>query len=76
MVPVVYLLQFSPFEYRRALLDGAQQRNIVVEAYSPLGQGADLNAAPVQVLAAKYGATPAQIVLAWHLSHGDRKSVV
>jgi hypothetical protein len=32
--PVVDQVQFSPFEYRRALLDGAQQRNLVVEAYN------------------------------------------
>jgi diketogulonate reductase-like aldo/keto reductase len=41
-----------------------------VEAYSPLGQGADLGAATVKALAARYGATPAQIVLAWHLAQG------
>ena len=51
MVPVVYLLQFSPFEYRRALLDGAQQRNIVVEAYIPLGTGRHLSNQTVQRMA-------------------------
>ena len=43
---------------------------IAVEAYSPLGQGADLGAAKVKSLAVRHGATPAQIVLAWHLAQG------
>src|SRR5207302_1931181 len=37
MLPVVDQVQFSPFEYHRALLQGPQQRSVVVEAYSPLG---------------------------------------
>src|SRR5438876_8236028 len=35
--PVVDQVQFSPFEYRRTLLDAGQKRGIAVEAYSPLG---------------------------------------
>ena len=52
MLPVVDQVQFSPFEYRRALLDGAQQRNIVVEAYSPLGTGRHLSNQTVRRIAA------------------------
>jgi diketogulonate reductase-like aldo/keto reductase len=35
--PVVNQVQFSPFKYRRALLEGWQQRNVALEAYGPLG---------------------------------------
>lgn len=35
-----------------------------------MGQGADLGSTPVKSLAAQYGVTPAQIVLAWHLAQG------
>ena len=42
VAPVVNQVQFSPFEYRRALLDTAIRHNIVVEAYSPLGTGRHL----------------------------------
>src|SRR5215203_3728362 len=31
--PVVNQVQFSPFEYRRALLGGCEQRGVVIEAY-------------------------------------------
>src|SRR5438105_14661132 len=63
--PVVDQVQFSPFEYRRALLEGAQQRNIVVEAYSPLGTGRHLSNQTVQRIAASVGHTPAQVLLRW-----------
>ncbi|TME32546.1 MAG: aldo/keto reductase [Chloroflexi bacterium] len=69
MVPVVYLLQFSPFEYRRALLDGAQQRNIVVEAYIPLGTGRHVSNQTVQRIASHVARTPAQVLLRWSMQH-------
>jgi diketogulonate reductase-like aldo/keto reductase len=65
--PVVDQVQFSPFEYRRALLDGAQQRTIVVEAYSPLGTGRHLANQTVQRIASRVGRTPAQVLLRWCL---------
>src|SRR5713226_8441203 len=65
--PVVDQVQFSPFEYRRALLEGAQQRNIVVDAYSPLGTGRHLSNQTVRRIAAAIGRTPAQVLLRWSL---------
>src|SRR5579862_2468386 len=35
--PVVNQVQFSPYEYRKALLESCRQNEIAVEAYSPLG---------------------------------------
>jgi 2,5-diketo-D-gluconate reductase A len=67
--PVVDQVQFSPFEYRRALLEGAQQRGIVVEAYSPLGTGRHLSDQTVKRIAASIGRTPAQVLLRWCLQH-------
>src|SRR5438093_206555 len=40
--PVVNQVQFSPFKYRRALLEACEQRDIVLEAYSPLTTGRNL----------------------------------
>ncbi len=48
----------------------SQAVGAVVEAYSPLGQGVDLEAEPVLAAAAAHAATPAQVVLAWHLQRG------
>jgi 2,5-diketo-D-gluconate reductase A len=68
--PVVDQVQFSPFEYRRALLEGAAQRRVAVEAYSPLGTGRHLSNKTVQRVAAAVSRTPAQVLLRWCLQRG------
>jgi len=68
--PVVDQVQFSPFEYRRALVEGAQLRNVVVEAYSPLGTGRHLSNQTVRRIATSIGRTPAQVLLRWSLQLG------
>ncbi|HEV7664106.1 MAG TPA: aldo/keto reductase [Chloroflexota bacterium] len=65
--PVVDQVQLSPFEHRHALVEGARQRNIVVEAYSPLGTGRHLLHEAVQGIAASIGRSPAQVLLRWCL---------
>jgi diketogulonate reductase-like aldo/keto reductase len=65
--PVVNQVQFSPFEYRRALLDGAVRHQIVVEAYSPLGTGRHLADRRVSEVASRVGRSPAQVLLRWCL---------
>lgn len=68
--PVVNQVQFSPFEYRRALLDAAKRLDIATEAYSPLGTGRHLGNATVANVAAEAGRTPAQVLLRWCLQRG------
>src|ERR1700730_12346617 len=41
--PVVNQIQFSPFEYRSALLEACRQHEVAFEAYSPLGTGRHLD---------------------------------
>jgi len=65
--PVVDQVQFSPFEYRRALLHEAEKRHVAVEAYSPLGTGRHLSNATVHRVASSAGRTPAQVLLRWGL---------
>jgi 2,5-diketo-D-gluconate reductase A len=68
--PVVDQVQFSPFEYRRKLLEDAEKRRIAVEAYSPLGTGRHLADPTVKRLASQVGRTPAQVLLRWSLQRG------
>jgi diketogulonate reductase-like aldo/keto reductase len=63
--PVVNQIQFSPFEYRRRLFEACEERDIAVEAYSPLGTGRHLSDARVQQIAERVGRTPAQVLLRW-----------
>jgi len=68
--PVVDQVQFSPFEYRRKLLDAAEKRRVAVEAYSPLGTGRHLSNPTVMKVASRVGRTPAQVLLRWCLQRG------
>jgi diketogulonate reductase-like aldo/keto reductase len=63
--PAVNQVQFSPFKYRRTLLDACEERNIALEAYSPLGTGRHLSDQRVRELAERVGRTPAQVLLRW-----------
>ncbi len=65
IAPVVDQVQCSPFEHRRRLIEAADQRGMVVEAYSPLGTGHHLSNRRVREVAARVGRTPAQVLLRW-----------
>jgi 2,5-diketo-D-gluconate reductase A len=71
IVPAVNQIELHPSFQQAALSAKSRADGIAVEAYSPLGQGADLNADVVTSLGQKNGVTPAQIVLGWHLGVGN-----
>ncbi|MFB9163465.1 aldo/keto reductase [Arthrobacter psychrochitiniphilus] len=71
VVPAVNQIEVHPSFTQDALAQKSRSHDIAVQAYSPLGQGRDLSSPVVSELAAKYGATAAQIVLAWHLGLGN-----
>jgi diketogulonate reductase-like aldo/keto reductase len=63
--PVVNQVQFSPFEYRRALLEACDGHGVALEAYSPLGTGRHLSHPTITKIAERIDRTPAQILLRW-----------
>jgi diketogulonate reductase-like aldo/keto reductase len=65
VAPVVNQVQFSPYEYRKALLDGCTENAIVLEAYSPLGRGRHVASETATRIAQRIGRTPAQVLLRW-----------
>src|ERR1700722_5665417 len=67
--PVVNQVQFSPFKYRRALLEAARQRNLPLEGYSPRETGQNGAAQTVGQIAQRAGRTPAQVLLRWCVQH-------
>jgi len=71
VVPTVNQFELHPTFQQAALATKSRAHGIAVEAYSPLGQGADLSASAVTAVAKKHGATPAQIVIGWHLAVGN-----
>jgi diketogulonate reductase-like aldo/keto reductase len=65
VAPVVDQVQFSPYEYRKALLDRCESAGIVLEAYSPLGHGRHLDSDLAARIATRLGRTPAQVLIRW-----------
>jgi len=65
--PVVNQVQFSPFAYRRRLLEACDERGVALEAYSPLGTGRHLRDPRVRAIADRVGRTPAQVLIRWCL---------
>jgi 2,5-diketo-D-gluconate reductase A len=70
VAPVVDQVQFNPSAYRKALLDDCAERDIALEAYSPLGTGAQLDDPVVTGIAGRLRRTPAQILLRWCVQRG------
>jgi diketogulonate reductase-like aldo/keto reductase len=68
--PVVNQVQFSPFKYRRALLEACAERDVVLEAYSPLTTGRNLGDKRLAQIAERVGRTPAQVLLRWAVQRG------
>jgi len=58
-------VEFHPSFYQRELKEFADKNNILLTAYSPLGQGIDLNLPIIVELSKKYSKSPAQIILNW-----------
>jgi hypothetical protein len=65
IAPVVNQVQFSPYEYRKGLLDACRADGIVLEAYSPLGHGRHIGSETATRIAQRLGRTPAQVLLRW-----------
>jgi diketogulonate reductase-like aldo/keto reductase len=68
--PVLDQVQFSPYEYRKALLDASRENGIALEAYSPLGTGRHLTSDTVAQIARRHERTPAQVLLRWCIERG------
>src|SRR3954470_22305976 len=62
--PAVNQIQFSPFKFRRRLWEACEERDIVLESYSPLNTS-DLSDRRLDEIAERHGKTPAQVVLRW-----------
>lgn len=68
--PMVDQIECNPGWQQRELIAFCQARGILVEAWSPLGQGRVLGHPLLAQLGEKYGKSPAQICLRWCLEQG------
>jgi diketogulonate reductase-like aldo/keto reductase len=68
--PAVNQVEFHPFVYDPELIDYCQQRNIQLEAYSPLTRNRRLEDPTLAAVAREHARSPAQILIRWGLQHG------
>jgi len=70
IVPAVDQIELHPYLSQTEIREFARSKGIRIEAWSPLGQGAVLGDPVIASLAAKYGKSPAQVILRWDLQSG------
>lgn len=69
VVPAVNQIELHPIFQQRELRNFHAQHGIATESWSPLGQGTLLDHPVLNAIAEKYGRTPAQVILRWHLDN-------
>ena len=67
--PVVNQINLNPFSYRKKLIEAGRRRDLVMEAYSPLGTGRHLSNPRVRAIARRIEKTPSQVLIRWGLQH-------
>ncbi|CFR21940.1 2,5-didehydrogluconate reductase DkgA [Yersinia kristensenii] len=72
VAPTINQIELHPLLQQRQLHAWNATHHIATESWSPLAQGGDgvFDQAVIRELAQKYGKTPAQIVIRWHLDCG------
>ena len=71
LVPDVNQVHLDPYRPRPEVRAADDAAGVLTESWSPIGKGGDLLGEPVLTdLAGRYGKTPAQVVLRWHVQQG------
>ncbi|MCM6773064.1 aldo/keto reductase [Nocardia sp. CDC159] len=70
-VPVVNQIELHPTFTQAELRAYHAEKGIATEAWSPLGQGAELKDPTIVEIAQQTGRTPAQVIIRWHLQLGN-----
>jgi 2,5-diketo-D-gluconate reductase A len=71
VVPAVNQIEAHPYFTNDEARAASHRHGIAVEAWSPIAQGAVLDDATIGAIAGKYGKSPSQVTLRWHLQRGD-----
>ncbi|GAA4406665.1 aldo/keto reductase [Tsukamurella soli] len=73
--PALNQIQMDPTIARTPVRADDDALGVLTQSWSPLGRGDALDDPAIAHVAEEHAATPAQIVLAWHLAHGVRPVV-
>jgi 2,5-diketo-D-gluconate reductase A len=69
--PAVDQIEVHPYLTQDEVRGFCAEHGIAVEAWSPIGQGLELDDPVIGSIAERVGKTPAQVVLRWHIERGD-----
>lgn len=67
--PMVNQIEAHPYLSQEPLRAFCKEHNIAVTAWSPLGRGGVLQDEVILEISGKYGKSPAQVVLRWHVQN-------
>ncbi|MCL8023969.1 aldo/keto reductase [Nocardioides bruguierae] len=70
-VPAVNQIEVHPFFGNEAARAATHQAGAIVEAWSPIAQGAVLDDDTIGKVAAAHGKSASQVTLRWHVQRGD-----
>ncbi len=69
--PAVDQIEVNPYLTQDDVRGFCAEHQIAIEAWSPLARGHVLKDPTIDEVARRYGKTPAQVVLRWHIERGD-----
>jgi diketogulonate reductase-like aldo/keto reductase len=69
--PMVNQIEVHPYLTQVEVRDFCTANNIAVTAWSPLARGKIIDDATITSIGQKYGKSPAQVVIRWHLQLGN-----
>ncbi len=69
--PALDQIEVNPYLTQDDVRAFCAEHQIAVEAWSPLARGNALGDPTIDDIARRYGKTPAQVILRWHIERGD-----
>lgn len=70
VTPVLNQIELHPRFQQARLAEANRERDVLTQAWSPLGQGRLLEDPVLTEIAARHDRSPAQVILRWHLQKG------
>jgi 2,5-diketo-D-gluconate reductase A len=71
VLPAINQVELHPYFQQAGLRREHDELDVVTEAWSPLGQGLELEDAVIVEIAEAHAKTPAQAIIRWHLQLGN-----
>ncbi|WP_432360782.1 aldo/keto reductase [Sporosarcina sp. UB5] len=68
--PMVNQIELHPWLTQEPLRNFCNEQGIVITSWSPLARGRLMDEPVLEQIGLKYGKTPAQVIIRWHLQHG------